>query len=151
MKISHEGLALIKHFESLRLKAYVCPAGKWTIGFGSTGPHVKPGMVITEDDANNLLTADLVRFERAVDELVLVPLEQHEADSLISFTFNVGIGAFKGSTLLRRVNVGNKTSAAKEFLRWDKSGGKVLPGLTKRRKAEAKLFVGEGFDPRALA
>ena len=145
MKISHEGLALIKHFESLRLQAYVCPAGKWTIGFGSTGPHVKPGLVITEDDANNLLTADLVRFERAVDELVLVPLDQNEADSLISFSYNVGLGAFKGSTLLRRINAANKTSAIKEFSRWTRGGGNVLPGLVSRRAAEAAMFAGDDW------
>lgn len=145
MKISHEGLALIKHFESLKLKAYTCPAGVLTIGYGSTGPHVKPGMMITEDDANNLLTADLVRFERAVDELVLVPLEQHEADALISFTFNVGIGAFKGSTLLRRVNAANRSSAILEFAKWKKGGGRVLPGLVSRRAAEAAMFAGDDW------
>lgn len=149
MKISHEGLALIKHFEGLRLKAYYCSAGKLTIGYGSTGKHVKLGMVITEAEANALLTKDLVRFERGVDELAEVELAQHEADALISFAFNLGLANLDGSTLLRKLNAGKRAECIMEFGRWNKArvDGKLvaLPGLTKRRAAEAAMFAGDSW------
>ena len=139
MKISAKGLALIKEFEGCELKAYVCPAGVLTIGIGSTGPHVYEGMTITEAEAEALLLKDLVRFEKAVNELVTAPLSQGAYDALVSFTFNCGEGAFADSTLLRELNEGKDPNAvAKAQLpRWTNSG---LAGLVRRRAAEVELF-----------
>lgn len=139
-KTGPRGLALIKSFEGLRLQAYTCPAGVLTIGYGSTGPHVRPGMRITEQQADALLLSDLSRFEAAVTGAVRVPLTQAQFDALVSFTFNVGVAALRSSTLLRKLNAGDYAGAAAEFARWNKAGGKVLAGLTRRRAAERALF-----------
>ena len=149
MKISAKGLGLIKEFEGCELKAYFCPAGILTVGFGSTGPHVKPGMTITESEAEALLLNDLVRFEKAVNELVKVPMTQGNYDALVSFTFNCGEGAFEESTLLRELNEGKDPNAvAKAQLpRWPNGG---LAGLVRRRAAEVELFCsGGGLAPIA--
>ena len=139
MKISAKGLALIKEFEGCELKAYFCPAGVLTVGFGSTGPHVKPGMTITETEAEALLLNDLVRVEQAVNTLVKVPMTQGAYDALVSFTFNCGEGAFADSTLLRELNEGKdpNTTAKAQFPRWTNGG---LAGLVRRRAAEVELF-----------
>ena len=145
MKISAKGLALIKEFEGCELTAYVCPAGVLTIGTGSTGPHVKPGQTITEAEAEAeaLLLKDLVRFEKAVNELIKVPMSQGAYDALVSFTFNCGEGAFADSTLLRELNEGRDPNAvAREQLpRWTNGG---LAGLVRRRTAEVELFCSGG-------
>lgn len=141
MKTSLAGLRLIKKFEGLRLKAYICPAGVLTIGYGSTGAHVKPEMVITAAEAEALLIKDLARFENAINRLVKVPLNQNQFDALASFIFNIGIGAFEKSTLLRILNTGNYNAAADQFGRWTRGGGVVLEGLVKRRKEEKNLFL----------
>ena len=143
MKISAKGLALIKEFEGCELKAYVCPAGVLTIGYGSTGPHVSSGMTITEAEAEALLLKDLVRFEKAVNELVKVPMNQGAYDALVSFNFNCGEGAFAESTLLRELNEGKDPNAvAKTQLpRWTNGG---LAGLVRRRAAEVELFCSAG-------
>lgn len=140
MKTSMKGRDLIRKFEGEKLKAYLCPAGVWTIGVGHTGPDVKPGMVITLDRSDELLRSDLARFESAVSGLLRVPVSQGQFDALVSLAFNVGSGAVGKSTLLRLLNAGDKAGAADEFLRWNKAGGKVLPGLTARRAAERDLF-----------
>lgn len=140
MKINDKGLQIIKDFEGCRLKAYICPAGVWTIGYGHTA-NVKPDMVITSTDAERLLRQDLKRFEEAVSSLVKVPVTPNQFSALVSFTFNIGVGALRNSTLLRKLNSSNYKGAAEEFLRWNKANGKVLPGLTKRRKAERDLFL----------
>lgn len=143
MKISTAGLSLIKSFEGCELKAYICPAGVLTIGYGSTGPHVKPGQTITEAEAEALLLKDLVRFEKAVNELVKVPMTQGAYDALVSFTFNCGEGAFAESTLLRKLNAGDdpNTTAKTELPRWTNNG---LAGLVRRRAAEVELFCSAG-------
>jgi GH24 family phage-related lysozyme (muramidase) len=140
MKISQKGLQLIKDFEGLELKAYVCPAGVLTIGYGSTGSHVKPGMTITPEEAEVLLQKDLGRFEEAVNRLVKVPLTQGQYDALVSFAFNCGTGAFAESTLLRLLNEKDYTGAANQFKRWTNDG---LEGLVRRRKAEETLFLSD--------
>lgn len=145
MRISQNGLSLIKHFEGLELKAYRCPAGVLTIGYGSTGKHVKPGMVITEDEAEALLRKDVGPFEDAIGKLVRVKLDQDEFDALVAFSYNIGAGAFAESTLLKKLNAGDFGGAYKEFARWNKAKGKVLKGLTKRRAAEAALFAGDDW------
>lgn len=142
MKTSQRGVDLIKTFEGLKLTAYLCPANVWTIGYGTTR-GVQKGMTITAAEAERLLRADLAVFEAGVSKAVKVPLEQHEFDALVSFAYNVGLGAFQKSTLLRLLNAGDKAGAAKQFDRWNKAGGKVLAGLTRRREAERKLFEGK--------
>jgi lysozyme len=139
-QIGKAGLDLIKSFEGLKLRAYLCPAKVWTIGFGSTGPHVVPGKVITEAQADKLLQDDLDRFEAAVTRLVTVPLTQNQYDALVSFAFNVGISALERSTLLKRVNAKLFDQARAEFAKWNRAGGRPLAGLTRRRAAEAALF-----------
>jgi lysozyme len=141
MKISPKGLAVIKQFEGLRLTAYKCPAGVLTIGYGSTGAHVKPGMIITEQEAERLLLGDISRFEVGVQEVIKKTLTQGQFDALVSFSFNVGLGALRESTLAAKLKAGDVVGAANEFARWNKAGGKVLPGLVKRREAERALFV----------
>ena len=121
-----------------KLKAYKCPAGTWTIGYGHTN-KVHEGLEITKFQAENLLDLDLTIFERAVSHLIN-GLTQNQFDALVSFTFNLGIGAFESSTLLKYINLHKFDWASKEFLRWNKSKGKELEGLTKRRKSESLLF-----------
>ena len=142
MRISDEGLELIKSFEGCRLKAYQDSVGVWTIGYGST-KNVHPGQTITQEQAEELLRQDVAVFEQGVSDLVKVNLEQHQFDALVSFAFNLGLGNLKSSTLLRYVNMREFDSAAAQFGRWNRAGGKVLPGLTTRRKVEADLFAGK--------
>lgn len=143
MKISKKGLDLIKAFEGLELKAYKDSVGILTIGYGSTGSHVRPGMVITKEQAEELLKQDVSRFEGGVNDVVKVPLTQNQFDALVSFSFNLGLGNLKSSTLLRKLNASDYYGAANEFLRWNKAGGKVLNGLTRRRQAEKDMFEGK--------
>lgn len=137
---SRQGIELIKSHEGLRLTAYKCPGNVWTIGYGHTS-GVAPGMIINEARAEALLQSDLEQFENAVNNLVEVPINQHQFDALVSFTFNVGIGAFVNSTLLTQLNNGNYAEAANQFSRWVYGGGKKLPGLVRRRQEEASLFL----------
>ncbi|MBR5835061.1 MAG: lysozyme [Bacteroidales bacterium] len=139
MKTSPKGIALIKEFEGLRLKAYLCPGGVWTIGYGHTA-GVKPGMVISEAQAEEYLKADLISFERYLNGLGLA-LNQNQFDALISLIYNIGIGNFQKSTLLRKARINaNDNSIVDEFLRWVYSKGRVLPGLQRRRLREMKLY-----------
>ena len=139
MKTSPKGIALIKEFEGLRLKAYQCPGGVWTIGYGHTA-GVKPGMLISKAQAEEYLKADLIAFERYLNGLGLA-LNQNQFDALVSFIYNVGTGHFSSSTLLRKVRANPQdNSIMDEFLRWVYSKGRVLPGLQRRRLAEMKLY-----------
>ena len=139
MKASSKALELIKQFEGLRLKAYLCPGGVWTIGYGHTA-GVKSGMVITEAQAEEFLQSDIAVFEKAVNDQNLA-LTQNMFDALVSFTFNVGVSNFKRSTLLCKIKVNPlDNSIMDEFLRWVYSKGRVLPGLQRRRLAEMKLY-----------
>jgi len=139
MKTSSKGIALIKEFEGLRLKAYKCPGGVWTIGYGHT-VGVKSGMVITERQAEEYLKADLIAFEKYLNGLGLA-INQNQFDALISFIYNVGTGNFSRSTLLRKVRVNPlDNSILDEFLKWVYSKGHVFPGLQRRRLAEMKLY-----------
>lgn len=139
-QIGPKGLALIKSFEGLRLKSYICPAGVLTIGYGSTGPHVKPNMTITEAQADKLLQDDLDRFEACVAKHA-PDATQNEFDAMVSLAFNIGTGAFEKSTLLRRFKSGDKAIAANQFGAWVNAGGKKLAGLVRRRQAEKQLFL----------
>lgn len=139
-KTGQRGVDLIKSFEGWEPKAYMCPANVLTIGYGSTGPHVKPGMVITRERGETLLRADLARFEAAVTRQVTTAVSQNQYDAMVSLAFNIGISAFGKSSVLREVNARNFESAANKFALWNKGGGKVLPGLVRRRAAEAAMF-----------
>lgn len=141
MKPSEAGLALIRQFEGLRLSAYKCPAGVPTIGYGTTN-GVKMGQTITREEADRLLQDDAQRFADHVAALVKVKLNQNQIDALVSFVYNVGPSAFAGSTMLRLINQGLYADAARQFQRWNKAGGEVMPGLTRRRAAERDLFMG---------
>lgn len=140
MTVSDEGLDLIKSFEGCRLTAYRDAAGVWTIGYGHTGPDVVPGGTITQQEADALLQADVNRFASGVEALVEVPMTQEQFDALVSFAYNIGLSAFGQSTLLRLLNAEDYDGAANQFQRWVHGGGKVLPGLVRRREAEAELF-----------
>lgn len=139
MKLGPQGLALIKEFEGCKLQAYTDSVGVWTIGYGCT-TDVAPGMMITLAQAEQRLVDDLKHAETCVNGAVTVPLTQGEFDALVSWVFNLGCGSLRKSTLLRKLNESDYDGAAQEFLRWDKAGGKVLAGLTRRREAEAELF-----------
>lgn len=135
------GKDIIREFEGLRLKAYLCPAGKWTIGYGHTGSEVKAGMTISEDKANALLANDLTTAEAVITKEVTVPISDNQFSALVSFVFNLGAGNFSRSTLLKKLNASDIAGAAAEFPRWNKVGGKALDGLTRRRDAERALFL----------
>lgn len=148
MTTSAKGLALIKAHEGLRLEAYPDAGYGWaraTIGYGHTSqagpPAVTRGMKITAAEAEKILRDDLRKFEAYVTSAVHVPLNQNQFDALVSWTFNLGPGNLKTSTMLRKLNAGDYRGAADEMLRWDKSNGKTLAGLTKRRAAERALFL----------
>lgn len=141
-RINAAGLALIKSFEGLRLKAYPDPAtggDPWTIGYGSTGPHVLPGVTITESRAEKLLQEDLARFEKAVAKYAPTATDNQFA-AMVSLAFNVGIENFRKSTLLRMHGLGQYELAANEFARWNRAAGRIMNGLTRRRMAEAALY-----------
>ena len=139
MRISDEGLELIKKFEGLRLVAYQDSIGMWTCGYGHTR-DVQKELHCTEAIADAWLKEDVHHAETCINNSVSVPLTQGEFDALVSFVFNLGCAKFRGSTLLRKLNDGDYDGASAEFSRWDKAGGKVLAGLTARREAEAKRF-----------
>ena len=142
MEISQEGLALIKKFEGCKLESYKCAAGVWTIGFGSTN-NVKEGMEISQQRADALLLEDVGVFEEAVNKAVKVPLEQHEFDALVSWTFNLGPSNLNSSTMLKVLNDNKKSEVPAQMRRWNKAGGETLQGLIRRREAESLLFQNE--------
>lgn len=147
MKTSQQGgVTVMHHFESCKLKAYPDPGSKngepWTIGWGHTGPEVKPGLVWTQAQADAAFLEDLRSFERDVGSLVKVPLTQGQFDALVSFAYNVGLASLNKSTLLSLLNVGDYAGAALQFHRWNKNDGQVMRGLTRRRAAEEGLFNG---------
>ena len=139
MKTSKKGIELIASHEGLALKAYKCPAGVWTIGYGHTG-GVKSTDVITKERAIEFLQSDLKDAENAVNKN-LPNLNQNQFDALVSFVFNVGAGNFGKSTLLKKAkNNPSDATIRSEFNKWINGGGKVLPGLVKRRKEESDLY-----------
>lgn len=148
--ISSNGIELIKRFEGLHrvqpdgtVSSYRCPAGKWTIGYGST-KGVRSGLKITVEEAEQRLMEDLREFEAVVKRNVLVPLSQYQFDALVSWAFNLGEGNLRSSTMLKKLNQGDYQAVPEQMMRWNKArtdaGLQVLPGLTRRRAAEAALF-----------
>lgn len=144
-KISQTGIDLIKSFEGCSLKAYLCPGDTWTIGWGNTGKvNGKPiaaGMTITQKEADDLFLRSLKTYEDAVNKYVKTLMNQNQFDALVSFAYNCGPGALQKSNLLKYLNKGDYVKAANEFQLWNKSNGKVLAGLTRRRAAEKTLFL----------
>jgi len=142
VKTSQNGIELIKSFEGCVLTGYPDVGGVPTVGYGSTGPDVYIGMKVTQAEAEQRLAKELEHFENGVSNLVKVAINQNEFDALVSFSFNVGLGAFQRSTLLRLLNDGTERDiVSSEFLRWNKVDGKPVEGLTRRRKAEQALFL----------
>lgn len=139
MKLSEKGKTLIKKYEGLKLSAYKCPAGVWTIGYGHTA-GVFEGQKITSDQADEFFDNDIKQFEKIVLELCNVPLKQGQFDALVSFVYNVGKTAFANSTLLKLLNQKKYTAAGNEFSRWVYVRDKKLQGLVKRRIDERFLF-----------
>ena len=146
MNVSEKCLALIREFEGFRSKPYLCPAGVPTIGYGSTyyadGRPVKmTDAPISEAQAQELLQATLTKYEDCVNGAVKMPINQNQFDAFVSFTYNLGCGVFRKSSMLRQFNQGYTPQAAEQFARWNRGGGKVLAGLVSRRAAERALFV----------
>lgn len=135
-------VALITTYEGLRLEAYKDPVGVWTICYGST-KNVQPGQVATLQECENRLGEDMEEAANAVRRYVQHPITQEQFDALVDFTFNLGAGNLKNSTLLRKLNAGDCYGAAEEFRRWVYARGQVLPGLQKRREAEYELFLAD--------
>lgn len=142
-KVSVGCLRMIQNFEGLRLRAYIDAAGVLTIGYGHIGPDVKPNMVITKEEAADLLCRDLKRFEEGVQNALTRAVNPNQFDALVSLAYNIGLGAFKKSTLLHLLNAGDEAGAAQQFERWTRVGRQVLKGLVKRRAAERALFEKE--------
>jgi len=142
--VSTSGMALICGFEGLKLKAYDDGVGVWTIGYGTTiypnGFKVKKGDTCTEAQAKAYMAHDLKKFESAVNSAVIVPINQNQFDALVSLAYNIGTGAFKESTLLKKLNAGDCRGASAQFAVWNKGSGKVMQGLVNRRAVERKLF-----------
>lgn len=142
MKASVDAYELIKQFEGLRLEAYLCPAGIWTIGYGHTF-GVSRNSFITIQEADEYLHRDVAAIEMQLNKLNL-SLRQCQWDAIVSFVFNVGIGNFKASTLLAKIRINpDDNSIIDEFLRWVYANGKVMRGLQKRRLTEMKLYFSD--------
>lgn len=142
MKASVDAYELIKQFEGLRLEAYLCPAGIWTIGYGHTS-GVSPNSFITIQEADEYLHRDVAAIEMQLNKLNL-SLRQCQWDAIVSFVFNVGIGNFKASTLLAKIRINpDDNSIIDEFIRWVYANGKVMRGLQKRRLTEMKLYFSD--------
>jgi lysozyme len=153
LRTTRLGLSLVKEFEGLRLSAYKCPAGVWTIGYGHTtaagGPAVKPGMKITKAQAEKILADDIDRFEDQVERILGAKgqkLTAHQFDALVSLAFNIGLGAFGKSTLVRKIKSGDLAAVPSQIMRWNKVKGKELSGLTRRRRAECALWRNDDED-----
>lgn len=144
MKTNQKGVATLIEFEGFRSTAYLCPAGVWTIGFGFT-KGVKPGDKMTRSEAAERLKQELAEYEHAVDEACLITPNENEFSAMVCMAFNIGVAGFRKSSVLKAHNKGDKEAAARAFQLWDKAtvGGvkKTLPGLTRRRMAEAALYL----------
>ena len=142
-RINAAGLALLKEFEGCRLDAYrdASPARIWTCGWGATGDDVGPGVCWTQAQADERLMLDLRHFETLVDAFAPKTLSSNQYSALICFAYNVGVSALRGSSLMRKIAAGDIQGAGDEFLRWNRAGMRVLPGLTRRRQAERTLFL----------
>ena len=159
LRTTQAALGLIRAFEGERLQAYLCPANVWTIGIGHTSaagaPKVTAGMVITKAEAAEIFRRDIDTFEDGVEALLanakVNVVEPYEFDAMVSLAFNIGISAFKGSTVLARYRRGDKAGAAAAFAWWNKVKGNAVAGLTRRREAERRMFIGEPGESLSIA
>ena len=145
-QVNQVGIDLIRRFEGCRLEAYPDPGtggDPWTIGYGATGPGIEPGVIWTQEEAEARLIEDVQRFADAVERALTVDVSDNEFAAMVSLAFNIGAGAFRKSTLLRLVNDGHFEAAAQQFDRWNRAGGRVMAGLTRRRQAERDLFLSD--------
>lgn len=142
--LNQESINLIKSWEGLRLAAYKDPVGIWTIGYGHTNaagsPSVVDGMTITKEEAERILQKDLAQYVGAVKTAVKVPLNENQLGALSSWCYNIGPGAMRGSTLIKKLNTGDYAAVPSELRKWNKVGGDKLQGLVNRREAEIKLW-----------
>ena len=145
MKISEEGISLIKNYEGCRLEAYQDSVGIWTIGYGVI-KGVKEGDKINQEEADHLLQEELPEYEGYINDMIKVPLEQCQFDALVCWVYNLGPNNLKDSTLLRILNEGDYNGVPEQIKRWNKAGGTVLAGLVKRRAAESDLFQGKEWE-----
>ena len=145
MRTNEAGIDLIKHYESLRRQSYLCPANVWTIGYGATrlwdNEPVPPFTTITEQQADDLLRRDLVDTEDFVSRLIRVPLTENQFSATVSLVFNIGAGNFQRSQSRQRINRKNYDGAASIWWQWRRGGGRILPGLVKRRESERQLWM----------
>jgi lysozyme len=140
-KINKAGLELIKHFEGYYAKPYICPAGYLTVGYGHLVTKKEKGtlLFLTEQESSDLLGQDLVRYEKSVEKLLKMGVNENQFSALVSFAYNLGSGSLRSSTLLRKIN--RNEYAADEFRKWIYGGGRILKGLIRRREAERSLFL----------
>ena len=152
MKLCEEGLALIRTQEGFRARAYRDATGVWTIGYGHTSmagpPHVTPRMEISAQQGEDIFDRDVTRFAEGVRRSLKRDLTDQQFTALVSFAYNVGLANFRRSSVLRAVNDGDFAAVPRRLALWVKAGGRTLPGLIKRRAAEAALFAGETDAPR---
>jgi lysozyme len=145
MKMTDEGLALIKRFEGFRSQAYRDATGVWTVGYGHTSmagsPAVAAGLTVTRQQAGEILAADVDKFARQVEASLHVKLTDSQFAALVSFAYNVGVSNFRSSSVLRAVNARDFAAVPRRLQLWNKAGGRALPGLVARRAAEAQLFL----------
>ena len=144
MKTSEEGIALIKKFEGCKLRAYLDAVDVPTIAYGRT-KDVKIGDICTQQQAEDWLEEELVEYEGYVNEAVKVELTQPQFDSLVSWTYNLGPSNLNRSSMLRVLNASDYDNVPEQIMRWNKAGGRVLPGLVRRREAEAEMFKGNDW------
>lgn len=146
MKLSQRGKDFIKSFEGLELRAYPDPAtgdAPYTAGYGHTGSDVNPGMTVTQAMADAWFDKDVEKFESGVSSLLKSPTSQNQFDAMVSLAYNIGLGNFKSSTLLKKHNAKCYQCAAGQFLAWNRAAGKVMNGLTRRRNAERAMYLGQ--------
>ena len=144
VKISQDGLKLIKKFEGCELKSYQDSVGVWTIGYGHT-KGVEEGQEISQDEAEEMLASELDEYEGYINDMVECDLEQHQFDALVAWVYNLGPTNLRSSTMLKRLNANDLEDVPNQIKRWDKAGGKVLAGLVRRREAEALMFQNEDW------
>lgn len=141
MTFNQDGLDLLKSFEGCELKAYKDIVGVVTIGYGATGDGVYAGLEWTQEQAEERLASDLEKFCEGVTDMLNVEVTSNQFSALVCFAYNVGLAALYRSTLLKKLNAGKISEAADQFLKWNKAGGQVVRGLTRRRTAERELFL----------
>jgi lysozyme len=154
-RITETGVNMIRAFEQVRLTAYLDAVGVWTIGYGATGPEISKGVVWTRERAERRFLVDLRRFEQGVADVLCVQVNDDQFAALVSFAYNVGLGALRDSTLIALLNDGDWLGASMQFLKWTKGHDPVskqlvvLPGLVRRRELEMALFL-RGSTPREV-